>query len=58
MENEGIITRVSKPTEWTSSIVLVRKANNDIRICLDPTDLNKAIKRPRYPLPTVNDVLA
>ena len=26
-------------------------------MCLDPTDLNRAIKRPIYPLPTIEEVL-
>ena len=28
-----------------------------LRICLDPSDLNKAIKRSHYPLPTIEDLL-
>ena len=28
-----------------------------IRICLDPSDLNKAIKRPKIQMPTLNEVL-
>ena len=38
-------------------MVVVRKKNNDIRICLDPTNLNKAIKRPHYALTTIEDIL-
>ena len=30
--------------------------NGDLRICLDPKDLNKAIQREHYPLPTIEDV--
>ena len=29
-----------------------------LRVCLDPKDLNKAIKRPHYPLPNLNDITA
>lgn len=29
-----------------------------LRICLDPKDLNKAIKRPYYPLPTLDNITA
>jgi len=49
---------VSTPTDWVSSIVIVKKNKSDIRICLDPTDLNKAIKRPHFPLPTIEEVIA
>ena len=38
-------------------MVVVRKKNGDIRICLDPTNLNKAVKRPHYALRTMEDVL-
>lgn len=57
LEEKGVIKKVSKPTDWVSSLVIVPKSNDDIRVCLDPTDLNKAIKRPYFPLPVVEDVL-
>ena len=37
-------------------MVVVQKPNGDLRVCLDPRDLNKAIKHPYYPVPTLNDV--
>jgi len=39
-----------------SSLVTVVKKDK-IRICLDPTDLNRAIKRPHYPLPTIEETV-
>ena len=51
-----IIAKVTKPTDWVNSMVVVEKRNGDLRICLDPRDLNKAIKRPYYPVPTLDDV--
>ena len=56
MEQEGIIAKVSEPTEWISSIVAVQTPNK-LRICIDPRDLNKAIIRPKYPMPTVGEVM-
>ena len=42
MEEDGYITKVEQPTEWVSSMVaLVR--NGKVRICIDPSDLNKVI---------------
>jgi hypothetical protein len=38
--------------------VIVEKPNGQIRLCLDPRDLNKAIKRHHHPLPTVDEILA
>ena len=50
VEEMGIITKVEQPTKWVNPIVVVRKPNGDVRICLDPVDLNKAVKREHYPL--------
>ena len=50
MEND-ILAPVSEATDWVSSMVTVVKPNK-LRICIDPKDLNKAIKRRHYPLPT------
>ena len=58
MARMGIITKVEQPTQWVSPIVVVKKPNGDVRICLDPVDLNKAVKRENYPLRTVEDVAA
>ena len=55
MEELGVITKVSAPTDWVSSIVYSRKSNNKLRICLDPKDLNRAIKRPQYKTPTLDE---
>ena len=58
MEDNKIIQKVTEPTDWVSSLVIVKKPNsNKLRICIDPTDLNKAIKRPRFHLPTIDEVL-
>ena len=40
LEHAGVIAKVSNSTKWVSSMVVVRKKNNKIRICIDPTDLN------------------
>lgn len=56
LENKGIIAKVTEPTEWISSMVVVMTPKK-IRICLDPGDLNKAILRPRYQMPTLEEIL-
>ena len=58
MENTGVIDKVSTPTDWANSLVVVEKENGKLRICLDPRDLNAAIKRPHYPMPILEDALA
>ncbi|PIK46352.1 hypothetical protein BSL78_16773 [Apostichopus japonicus] len=32
-------------------------ASQQLRICIDPRDLNKALKRPHYPIPTIESIL-
>ena len=56
MVKKGVITRETEPTEWVSQMVAARKKNGDVRICLDPRDLNKALRRPLYPMRTADDV--
>ena len=56
LEKLNIITQVSEPTPWVSSCLMVVKPNK-LRICIDPKDLNKALKRSYYPLPTIEEVL-
>ncbi|KAK2719307.1 hypothetical protein QYM36_004954 [Artemia franciscana] len=56
MEEQGIIEKVSKPTDWVNSMVAVEKKDGSLRICIDPVDLNKSIRRPFYPIPSLEDV--
>ena len=58
MERMGIITKVEQPTKWVNPIVVVKKPNGDVRICLDSVKLNKSIQREHYPLKTVEKVAA
>ena len=48
MEKTGVTRKVDEPTEWVTSMVVVEKTNGELRICLDPRDLNKEIKREYY----------
>ena len=56
LEAQGVIAQVTTPTKWISSMVAVPKKNGKLRICLDPKDLNRAILRENYQLPTVEDI--
>uniref|UniRef100_A0A8C7WSE9 ribonuclease H n=1 Tax=Oryzias sinensis TaxID=183150 RepID=A0A8C7WSE9_9TELE len=57
MENTDIIQKVTEPTEWVNALVVVEKPKTKkLRVCLDPRPLNKAIQRPHYPLPTLDDI--
>ena len=49
MVKAGVLTEVTPemPTlEWLNSFVIVKKPNDNLRVCLDPTDLNKHIIHP------------
>ena len=57
LEKQGVITSVTTPTPWISSMVGVPKANGSkLRICLDPRDLNRAVQRENYTLPTIEEI--
>jgi hypothetical protein len=51
-----VIEPVTEPTDWVSSITSAKKPNGRWRICLDPKDLNKAIKRTRSHTPTLEEI--
>ena len=53
----GVLVPVDEPTDWVSNLVIATKASGDLRLCLDPKQLNKALKRERYALPVIDDVL-
>ena len=56
MEAMGVIARVHEPTDWVSSLVYTEKKDGGIRICLDPKDLNRALKRPIHKTPTLEEI--
>ena len=49
LEGLQMIWKVKEPTEWVSSLIVVKKPNGKLRICIDPVHLNKALKRSHYP---------
>ena len=56
-EKLGVIEKADGPTPWVSPIVVVpKKGQNKIRICIDMRAANKAIKRKRHPTPTLNEL--
>lgn len=46
-------------TPWVAPIVVASKPKspNEVRICVDMREPNRAIKRTRYLIPTVDDIL-
>lgn len=58
LEKEQVIVKVTEPTDWVSPVVVVRKKDGSLRICLDPRKLNEAIKRPHYQMPTFETLIS
>jgi len=44
-------------SEYASPVVIVRKKNGNIRLCVDYRKLNKKIFKDRYPLPLIEEQL-
>ena len=60
MLQAGVLKPVQEATPWTKSFVLVedkdKSDNLKLRICLDPTNLNKAIIKEPYHFKTPEDI--
>ena len=56
MVDNGIITPVTEPTEWVSSLTYPRKSDGSICPCLDTCNLNKAIIHEHYKAPTLEEI--
>lgn len=54
--NKKIIERVNGSTDWVNSFVLVKKLDDSLRVCLDPKNLNEAIKDSKYKLPNIDEI--
>ena len=56
IDHKGIIIKVTEPTDWINSLVCLWKPNGDLTVCLDPKNLNKAIKWTFHKIPTLEEV--
>jgi len=57
MKANGIIAPVTEASSWVSALLVITKPDGRIRLCIDPKPLNEALKRERYRMPTIEDVL-
>ena len=57
LQDLEVIAPVDQPTEWVSQFVVTVKTSGDLRVCIDPKLLNAALKRERYQIPVIDDVL-
>ena len=44
-------------TDWVSPMVLVKKKNGKLRVCIDYRKLNKNTQKDHFPLPFINSIL-
>ena len=58
MLDHDIIRPVKEPTEWCAPITLPIKKNGKLRVCVDLRQLNRHLLRPKFPLPTLEDIMS
>lgn len=56
MLKNNIIVEEPGYTDWTSNVTIVKR-NNKLRVCIDPTHLNRAIKDTKQQLPTIDEII-
>lgn len=56
VEEKDIIQKVDIPTPRVNSLVIVEKHDGSLRLCLDPRDLNKAIRHEHHRILTAEDI--
>jgi hypothetical protein len=44
-------------SKWIANLVIVRKKNGEVRLCVDFRNLNKCSKKDNYPLPKMEHLL-
>ena len=57
MTTMGVIKKIEEPTDWVNSMVCVKKKNGDLRLCMDPQDLNDNVKREHYQIPKREEII-
>ena len=43
--------------EWLTNVIMVKKANRKLRMCVDFTDLNNACLKNSFPLPRIDQLV-
>ena len=56
IEEEIIMVQV-EPTPWVSSVTFPMKPNGEVRVCLNPSNLNKAIIREHHKPMIVEEIV-
>ncbi|KAK3736238.1 hypothetical protein QZH41_019803 [Actinostola sp. cb2023] len=53
----GVLAPIEERTPWVSSLVVATKKSGALRVCIDPREFNKALKRETYQLPILDKIL-
>ena len=56
LASAGVIEPINEPSGWVSPVVITNKLDGSIRLCVDMTEPNKAIKRVHQIIPTIEDI--
>ena len=57
LESLGFLQEIDEPTEWTSPMIVARKRDGSMRVCIDPQARNTGLRRSTHPVPTVDELL-
>ncbi|KAL8569119.1 hypothetical protein ACOMHN_055035 [Nucella lapillus] len=57
LEAMDIIEKVDGPTLWVGPIVVVQQKSGGVCVCVDMREANRAIKREKHPMPTLDDLI-
>jgi hypothetical protein len=57
LQKLGVIAPVTEPTPWVSQIATTVKRNGELRVCICPKELNRALMREHFMLPILEDTL-
>lgn len=55
---KGIIIPMTEASKWAAPLVITRKSDGSLRICVDHTKLNRHVRRPTHPTRTSRDAVA
>jgi len=56
LTTQGVVSKLDRANDWVNSLVIIEKKDGSLRLCLDPKDLNRAIKREYYKAPTAETI--
>ncbi len=57
MQRMGVISPVNEPRPWCHAMVVARKPNGKLRICIDPRTLNPWIEREEMMIPDIDNLI-